>query len=80
MWFCTATMKFQTTKILEFFKSEKYKKKNTRAKMGVVQRYLKGRIPQENLVFCWNSVKYKKKKTQEFKVGVVQSYLKGRIP
>jgi len=47
--------------------------------MGVVRSYVKGRIPQENLVFCWKFVKHKKKNTQEFKMGVVQSYLKGRI-
>jgi hypothetical protein len=38
------------------------------------------RIPQENVVFCWKSVKHKKKNTQEFKMGVVRSYVKGRIP
>jgi translation initiation factor RLI1 len=47
--------------------------------MGFVQSYLQGRIPQENVVFCWKSVKHKKKNTQEFKMGIVQSYLKGRI-
>jgi hypothetical protein len=46
--------------------------------MGVVRSYLKGRIPQENLIFCWKFVKHKKN-TQEFKMKVVQSYLKGRI-
>jgi hypothetical protein len=52
----------------------------SRVKMGVVQSYLKGRIPQENVVFCWKSVKHKEKNTQEFKMGFVWSYLKGRIP
>ncbi len=53
---------------------------SSRVKTGVVQSYLKGRIPQENVVFCWKSVKHKKKNTQEFKMGVVRSSLKGRIP
>jgi hypothetical protein len=47
--------------------------------MGVMQSYLQGQIPQENVVFCWKSVKHKKN-TQEFKMGVVWSYVKGRIP
>jgi hypothetical protein len=34
--------------------------------------YIVSWILKKNLVFCWNSVKYKKK-TQEFKMGVVLS-------
>ncbi len=45
--------------------------------MGVVQSCLKGRTPQENLVFCRKFIKYKKKNTQESKRELCKVKWKG---